>query len=74
IENIYKILSDMGFEKGNILEPSMGTANFIGNLPDKMSKSKFYGVELDSISGRIAKQLYPKSKIQIKGFEDTSFS
>lgn len=74
IENIYKILSDMGFEKGNILEPSMGTGNFIGNLPDKMSKSKFYGVELDSISGRIAKQLYPESKIQIKGFEDTSFS
>lgn len=64
----------MGFKNGNILEPSMGVGNFIGNLPDEMSKSKFYGVELDSVSGRIAKLLYPESDVQVKGFEETSFS
>lgn len=64
----------MGFKQGNILEPSMGIGNFIGNLPDEMSKSKFYGVELDSVSGRIAKLLYPESDMQVKGFEETSFS
>ncbi|HHA8306718.1 TPA: helicase-related protein [Streptococcus pneumoniae] len=74
IDGIYKTLSDMGFKQGNILEPSMGIGNFIGNLPDKMSKSKFYGVELDSVSGRIGKLLYPESDIQIKGLEETSFS
>lgn len=74
IDSVYKILSDMGFKSGNILEPSMGIGNFIGNLPDEMNKSKFYGVELDSISGRIGKLLYPESEVQIKGFEETSFS
>lgn len=74
IDGMYKTLSDMGFKQGNILEPSMGIGNFIGNIPDKMSKSKFYGVELDSVSGRIGKLLYPESDIQIKGFEETSFS
>ncbi len=74
IDSIYKALSNMGFESGNILEPSMGTGRFIGNLPDSMEKSKFYGVELDSISGRIASKLYPNANIQIKGFEETTFS
>lgn len=74
IDGVYKTLSDMGFKSGNILEPSMGIGNFIGNLPDEMNKSKFYGVELDSISGRIGKLLYPESEIQIKGLEETTFS
>ena len=74
IDSIYSILSGMGFKSGNILEPSMGIGNFIGNLPDEMKKSKFYGVELDSVSGRIGKLLYPESDIQIKGLEETSFS
>nr|WP_278924955.1 helicase-related protein [Streptococcus canis] len=74
IDGVYKTLSDMGFKSGNILEPSMGIGNFIGNLPDEMRRSKFYGVELDSISGRIGKLLYPESDIQIKGLEETSFS
>lgn len=74
IDSIYTALSNMGFESGNILEPSMGTGRFLGNLPESMQKSKFYGVELDSISGRIAKKLYPNSNIQIKGFEETRFS
>ena len=74
IDSVYKTLSDMGFKSGNILEPSMGVGNFIGNLPDEMKKSKFYGVELDSVSGRIGKLLYPESEVQIKGFEETTFS
>lgn len=74
IDGVYKTISDMGFKQGNILEPSMGVGNFIGNIPDEMNKSKFYGVELDSVSGRIGKLLYPESDIQIKGFEETSFS
>ena len=74
IDGVYKTLSEMGFKNGNILEPSMGVGNFIGNLPDEMNKSKFYGVELDSVSGRIAKLLYPESDVQVKGFEETSFS
>ena len=74
IDGIYKTLSGMGFKQGNILEPSMGIGNFIGNVPDAMSKSKFYGVELDSISGRIGKLLYPESDIQVKGLEETGFS
>lgn len=74
IDSIYSTLSGMGFKQGNILEPSMGIGNFIGNLPDEMRRSKFYGVELDSISGRIGKLLYPESDIQIKGLEETSFS
>lgn len=74
IDGIYKIFSDMSFKRGNILEPSMGIGNFIGNMPEEMNGSKFYGVEPDTISGRIAKQLYPESNIQVKGFEETSFS
>ncbi|HEL1185509.1 TPA: DEAD/DEAH box helicase family protein [Streptococcus equi subsp. zooepidemicus] len=74
IDSIYSTLSGMGFKQGNILEPSMGIGNFIGNLPDEMRRSKFYGVELDSVSGRIGKLLYPESDIQIKGLEETSFS
>lgn len=63
----------MGFEKGNILEPAMGVGNFFGMLPEKMEDSKLYGVELDSISGRIASLLYPDANIQIKGFEKTDY-
>lgn len=74
IDSIYKTLNNLGFEKGNILEPSCGVGNFIGNVPDKMQNSKFYGVELDTISGNISKYLYPNSNIQIKGFEKTEFS
>jgi len=74
IDAIYHTLSDMGFESGNILEPSTGTGRFIGNLPGSMQNSKFYGIELDSISGQIAKKLYPHSNIQVKGFEETAFS
>ena len=74
IDSVFNTLYDMGFRSGNILEPSMGIGNFIGNLPEEMNKSKFYGVELDSVSGRIAKLLYPESNIQVKGFEETSFS
>ena len=74
IEGIYSTLSNMGFQSGNILEPSMGVGNFVGNLPEKMDSSKVYGVELDSISGRISKMLYPEAKIEVKGFEETSFS
>lgn len=74
IDGIYKTLSGMGFKHGNILEPSMGIGNFIGNIPSEMSKSKVYGVELDSVSGRIGKLLYPESEVQVKGFEETRFS
>lgn len=74
IDGVYRTLSDMGFKSGNILEPSMGVGDFIGSLPDEMSKSKFYGVEIDSVSGRIGKLLYPESEVQINGFEETTFS
>ncbi|BBM52363.1 helicase [Leptotrichia trevisanii] len=74
IDTMYKGLKNLGFEKGNILEPSCGIGNFIGNLPEEFSNSKAYGVELDSLSGNIAKKLYPESNIQIKGFEKTVFS
>ncbi|KXA29445.1 helicase protein [Peptoniphilus harei] len=74
IDAIYESLSNLGFEKGNILEPSAGTGRFIGNLPEEMKESNFYGVELDRISGQIAKELYPNSNIQIKGFEETNIS
>lgn len=73
INAIYKALDNMGFKKGNVLEPSMGIGNFFGCMPEKMKGSKLYGVEIDSITGRIAKQLYPKADIQIKGFEKTNF-
>lgn len=73
INAIYKALDNMGFKKGKILEPSMGVGNFFGCMPEKMRDSELYGVELDSITGRIAKQLYPNADIQIKGFEKTDF-
>jgi len=63
----------MGFRSGNILEPSCGIGNFFGLISESMSKSRLYGVELDSVSGRIAKLLYPKAKIQISGYEKTDF-
>ena len=71
IQAIYEAVDRMGFETGNILEPSMGVGNFFGMLPEKMRNSRLYGVELDSISGRIAKQLYPKADITVAGFETT---
>lgn len=69
IKAMYQALSQMGFQTGNILEPSCGVGNFIGMLPDSMAESKVYGVELDSISGRIASQLYQNSSISVNGFE-----
>jgi len=74
IGSVYKTVLDMGFKQGNILEPSMGIGNFIGSIPEQMNQSKFYGVELDRVSGRIGRLLYPNSDIQIKGFEETGFS
>ncbi|WP_457945589.1 SNF2-related protein [Caproiciproducens sp. LBM24188] len=71
IRAIYEAVGRMGFETGNILEPSCGVGNFFGMLPESMTGSKLYGVELDSISGRIAKQLYPKADIIVAGFETT---
>ena len=73
IESMYQTLENLGFTKGNILEPSMGVGNFFGMLPENLNQSKLYGVELDSISGRIAKLLYPDANIQIKGFEKTDY-
>lgn len=74
IDSVYLALERFQFEGGNILEPSMGVGNFLAKMPDEMrADSKLYGVELDSISGRIAKQLYPEDNIQIKGFEKTTF-
>ena len=69
VEAMYKALSQMGFQTGNILEPACGVGNFIGMIPDSMADSKTYGVELDSISGRIARQLYQNSSIAVDGFE-----
>src|SRR5699024_1353625 len=74
IDGIYKALKQFGFEKGNILEPSCGIGNFFGRLPNEFVNSKLYGVELDSISGRIAKKLYPNAKIEISGYEDSKVS
>ena len=73
IKSIYTVIENMGFRSGNILEPSCGIGNFFGCLPDSMSKSKLYGVELDSISGRISRQLYQKARIIICGYESTDF-
>ncbi len=73
IRSIYQALENMGFEKGNVLEPAMGIGNFFGMLPEKMQESRLYGVELDGITGRIAKQLYPTAKIKISGFEKTDY-
>ena len=71
INAIYEAVGNMGFKNGNILEPSMGVGNFFGLLPEEMRSSRLYGVELDSITGRIAKQLYPKANITVAGFETT---
>ena len=71
IRAVYEAVERMGFRTGNILEPSMGVGNFFGLLPESMAGSRLYGVELDSISGRIAKQLYPKADITVAGFETT---
>ena len=71
IKAIYEAVGNMGFQTGNILEPSMGVGNFFGCLPEQMQDSKLYGVELDSITGRIAKQLYPQANITVAGFETT---
>ena len=71
IRAIYDAVENMGFQTGNILEPSMGVGNFFGMLPESMKSSRLYGVELDSITGRIAKQLYPKADITVAGFETT---
>ena len=71
IKAIYEAIENMGFQTGNILEPSMGVGNFFGLLPEEMAGSKLYGVELDSITGRIAKQLYPNADITVAGFETT---
>ena len=72
IRAIYEAVGSMGFEGGRILEPSMGVGNFFGLLPENMANSQLYGVELDSITGRIAKQLYPEADITVAGFETTS--
>ena len=71
IRSIYDAVEKMGFQSGNILEPSMGVGNFFGMLPDTMQDSRLYGVELDSITGRIAKKLYPQADITVAGFETT---
>ena len=71
IRSIYDAVERMGFRSGNILEPSMGVGNFFGMLPDSMADSRLYGVELDSITGRIAKKLYPQADITVAGFETT---
>ena len=71
IKAIYEAVGNMGFQTGNILEPSMGVGNFFGCLPEQMQGSKLYGVELDSITGRIAKQPYPQANITVAGFETT---
>ena len=71
IRSIYEAVEKMGFRSGNILEPSMGVGNFFGMLPDSMADSRLYGVELDSITGRIAKMLYPQADITVAGFETT---
>ena len=73
IRSIYEALGNMGFEKGNVLEPAMGVGNFFGMLPEKMQDSRLYGVELDDITGRIARQLYPQADVRISGYEKTDF-
>lgn len=73
IKSVYRALDNFGFESGNILEPSMGVGNFFSILPEKMEKSNLYGVEIDSISGKIAKQLYQKANIEVNGFEKVNF-
>ena len=74
IRSMYEALENMGLKQGNILEPSCGVGNFMGLIPESMGKTNMYGVELDPVSGRIAKQLYQKNKIAVQGFEETSYS
>ena len=73
IKAMYKALENMGLKQGNLLEPSCGAGNFMGLLPESMNRTNMYGVELDSVSGRIAKQLYQKNNIAIQGFEETDY-
>ena len=73
IRSMYEAVENMGLKQGNILEPSCGVGNFMGLLPESMSKTNMYGVELDPVSGKIAKQLYQKNKIAVQGFEETSY-
>ena len=73
IRSMYEALENMGLKQGNILEPSCGVGNFMGLIPESMGKANMYGVELDPVSGRIAKQLYQKNKIAVQGFEETSY-
>jgi len=68
---MYKALESMGMRDGNILEPSCGVGNFLGMIPDTLKDCKLYGIEVDSISGRIARQLYQKSSIAVQGYENT---
>lgn len=72
IKAVYQALENMNFKTGNVLEPSCGIGNFMGLVPDSMNTAKFYGVELDSISGRIARQLYQNSSVSVQGFEETN--
>lgn len=72
IDGIYDAIKKFGFNKGNILEPSCAVGNFFGRIPEELNKNRLYGVEIDSISGRIAKKLYPTAKIEIKGYEESS--
>ena len=73
IRSIYAALGQMGFRQGNVLEPACGVGHFLGMLPDSMTESKVYGVELDDVSGRIARQLYPRSSISVRGYEKMDF-
>ena len=73
IRSMYEVLENMGLKQGNILEPSCGVGNFMGLIPESMGKANMYGVELDPVSGRIAKQLYQKNKIAVQGFEETNY-
>ena len=73
IRSMYEVLENMGLKQGNILEPSCGVGNFMGLIPESMGKANMYGVELDPVSGRIAKQLYQKNKIAVQGFEEASY-
>ena len=73
IRSIYAALGQMGFRQGNVLEPACGVGHFLGMLPDSMTESKIYGVELDDVSGRIARQLYPRSSISVRGYEKMDF-
>lgn len=74
VRSIYQALTGMGFAQGNVLEPACGTGNFLGLLPGSMAGSKLYGVELDDVSGRIARQLYQRSSVAVQGYEKTEFS